>query len=112
MAAPMPRVPPVTSATRPRLGLAGSLVVARASPVRLSSLTSCLRRASESLVVLRGGLLQLGQHGRVAKGGSVAGIAALRDIAQQPAHDLAGPGLGHVLRPDDPLRPGEFADAL
>src|ERR1700722_15912951 len=33
-------------------------------------------------------------------------------MAQQPAHDLAGPGLGHVVGPDDPLGPGELADPL
>src|SRR6185503_3045201 len=51
-------------------------------------------------------------HGRVAQGGHVAERAALGHVAQEAAHDLARAGLGQVVGPDDPLGPGELADAL
>ena len=38
--------------------------------------------------------------------------AALGDVAQQPAHDLARARLGQVVGPDDPLGAGELADPL
>src|ERR1700730_8085741 len=72
MAAPMPRVPPVTNATRPST-----------SPGRVP-------RSCSSEVV----------------------IACFLSPAQQPAHDLAGPGLGHVVGADDSLGPGELSGAL
>src|SRR5215218_8556284 len=48
----------------------------------------------------------------VAQRGDVAELAALGDVAQQPAHDLARAGLGQVVGPDDALGPGELADPL
>src|SRR5215471_21564460 len=57
-------------------------------------------------------LLQPVQHGRVAEGAGVPRLAALGDVAQEPAHDLAGPGLGQVIGPDDPLWPGELPDPV
>ena len=57
-------------------------------------------------------LLQLRHHGRVAQRRHVAERAALGDVAQQAAHDLARARLGQVVGPDDPLRPGELADPL
>lgn len=44
------------------------------------------------------GLLQPSEYGWVAQRGDVTGLAAFRDIAQQPAHDLPGPGFGQVAR--------------
>jgi hypothetical protein len=55
-------------------------------------------------------VLQLGDDRRVAQGGDVTELTAVRDVAQQSAHDLPGPGLGQVLNPDDPARPGQLAD--
>src|ERR1700759_4291392 len=57
-------------------------------------------------------LLQLLHHVRVAQRGDVTELPALRDVAQQPAHYLARAGLGQIVAPDDPLRPGELADLL
>jgi hypothetical protein len=34
------------------------------------------------------------------------------DVAQQPAHDLAGPGLGQLRHDHDLPRPGDLADLL
>src|SRR5919107_1320728 len=56
--------------------------------------------------------LELLHHVGVAQRGDVAELLALGDVAQQAAHDLARAGLGQVVGPDDPLRPGELADAL
>src|SRR4051794_323844 len=55
-------------------------------------------------------VLELLHDVRVAQRRHVAELAALGDVAQQPAHDLAGAGLGQVVGPDDPLRAGELAD--
>ena len=40
----------------------------------------------------------------------VAEFATLSDIAEQPAHDLARPGLGQVVGEDDRLRAADLAD--
>src|SRR5688500_19384652 len=48
----------------------------------------------------------------VGKRGDVTEIALLRDITQQPAHDLSGARLGQVGRAHDLLRPRELADHL
>src|SRR4051812_35991169 len=56
--------------------------------------------------------LELLHHGRVAERGHVSQLAALGDVAQEPAHDLPGSGLGQVVGPDDPVGPGELADPL
>src|SRR3954468_3005112 len=56
--------------------------------------------------------LELLHDVRVAERRDVAHLLALGDVAQQAAHDLARAGLRQVVRPDDPLRPGELADAL
>src|SRR3954470_1666475 len=56
--------------------------------------------------------LELAHDVRVAQRRHVAELAALGDVAQQPAHDLARAGLGQVLGPDDPLRPRELADPV
>ena len=77
----------------------------RAAPP-LSALLLALRLALLDLVA------ELGHHVRVAQRGDVAELAALGDVAQQPAHDLARAGLGQVVGPDDPLRPRELADPL
>ena len=49
---------------------------------------------------------------RVAQRRHVAELAALGDVAQQPAHDLARARLGQVVGPDDAPRARELADAL
>src|SRR3954451_23396676 len=54
--------------------------------------------------------LELLHHVRVAQRGHVAELAALGDVAQQPAHDLARARLGQVVGPDDALGPRELAD--
>ena len=56
--------------------------------------------------------VELLHHVRVAQRRDVAELAALGDVAQQPAHDLAGARLRQVVGPDDPLRPRELADPL
>src|SRR4051812_17021666 len=48
----------------------------------------------------------------VAQRRDVAELAALGDVAQQAAHDLARACLGQVVGPDDALRPRELADPL
>src|SRR2546430_17228827 len=53
--------------------------------------------------------LELRQHRRVTQRGHVAGLAVFRYVAQEPAHDLPGPGLGQVVGPDDPAGPGQLA---
>ena len=73
------------------------------------------RVATDSRLVLRGAdlldlRLELLHHRRVAEGGDVAHLAALGDVAEQAAHDLAGAGLREVAGPDDPLRPGDLRD--
>src|SRR5262249_41150716 len=110
MAAPIPRVPPVTRTTRSR-------IVARSGEVRPSSscrgvVMSCSPSRSFWLCALLRGLLQPVQHGGVAQGGGIPRLAALRDVAQQAAHDLAGPRLGQVIGPDDPFWPGELPDPV
>ena len=57
-------------------------------------------------------LVELLDHVGVAQRGHVAELAALGDVAQQPAHDLARAGLRQVVGPDDPLRARELADPL
>ena len=57
-------------------------------------------------------LAELLHHRRVAERRHVAELAALGDVAQQAAHDLAGARLRQVVGPDDALRPGELADPL
>src|SRR6266702_203942 len=51
-------------------------------------------------------------HRGVAQRGDVSELASLRDVLQEPPHDLAGPRLREVVGVDDPLRPGELADLL
>ena len=57
-------------------------------------------------------LLELLRHRRVAQRRHVAELAALGDVAQQPAHDLPRARLRQVAGPDHPFRPGQFADPL
>src|ERR1700745_3340133 len=57
-----------------------------------------------------GSALELRKYRRVTQRGHVAGLAVFRDVAQEPAHDLPGPGLGQVVGPDDPAGPGQLAD--
>ena len=45
----------------------------------------------------------------VGQRGGVAEVAALGDVAQQAAHDLAAAGLGQVVGEDDGLGPGDGA---
>ena len=67
---------------------------------------SGLVRAGEAYSSLASpALLKVFHHARLAQGRHVAQLAALSDVAQQAAHDLAGARLGHVGGPDDPLRP-------
>ena len=47
---------------------------------------------------LRHARLDQVHHGRVGERGDVAELAVLGDVAQQPAHDLAGAGLGQLRR--------------
>src|SRR4051812_50031147 len=56
--------------------------------------------------------LELLHHVGVAQRRDVTELAALRDVAQQAAHDLAGAGLGQIVGPDDALGPRELADPL
>ena len=56
--------------------------------------------------------LQLRHHVGVAQGRHVPQRAALGDVTQQPAHDLARARLGQIVGPDDALRPRELADPL
>src|SRR4051812_17605277 len=56
--------------------------------------------------------LELLHDVRVAQRGDVAQLAALGDVAQQPAHDLARARLRKVVGPDDALGPRQLADAL
>src|SRR3954463_12622131 len=56
--------------------------------------------------------LELLHHVGVAQRRDVAELAALGDVAQQPAHDLARARLRQVVGPDDALGPRELADAL
>ena len=51
-------------------------------------------------------------HRGVGQGGDVAELAVLGDVAEQPAHDLAGAGLGQLLDDHDLPRPGDRADLL
>ena len=51
-------------------------------------------------------------HRRVGERGDVADLAVLGDVAQQPAHDLARPGLGQLLDDHDLARLGDRADLL
>ena len=46
----------------------------------------------------------------IRQGGDVAGIPAVGDRGQHPAHDLARAGLGHVWYDPDSPRPGDLAD--
>ena len=72
-------------------------------------------RAPAALLLVRAArldlLLQRAHHVGVAQRRDVAERAALGDVAQQPAHDLARARLGQVVGPDDPLGPRELADA-
>ena len=56
--------------------------------------------------------LELRHDVRVAQRRDVAELAALGDVAQQAAHDLARARLGKVVGPDDALGPRELADPL
>src|SRR5581483_8593476 len=56
--------------------------------------------------------LELGHDVWVAERGDVTERPALRDVSQQPTHDLAGPGLWQIVGPDDSLGPGELADPV
>ena len=55
-------------------------------------------------------LLQLRDHSRIGQGGRVTEGAALGDVAQEAAHDLARAGLGEVGREEDVVGTGEGAD--
>src|ERR671910_693232 len=55
-------------------------------------------------------LLEILHDSRLAQRGHVAQLAALGDVAQQPAHDLSRAGFGNVRGPDDALGTGEPAD--
>ncbi len=57
-------------------------------------------------------LLQLAHHVRIRQRRGVAQRAAFGDVLEQPAHDLAAPGLGQVGREEDVVRPGDGADLL
>ena len=57
-------------------------------------------------------LLQALDHVGVAQRGDVAERAALGDVAQQPAHDLARARLRQVVGPDHALGARELADPL
>ena len=52
--------------------------------------------------------LEFLHHVGVAQGRHVAQLAALGDVAQQAAHDLAGAGLGQVVGPDRPASAGRI----
>src|SRR5215203_6254613 len=54
--------------------------------------------------------LELLHHARLAQRRHVSQLAALGDVAEQSAHDLARARLWHVGGPDDPPRPRELAD--
>src|SRR5215472_12587475 len=110
MAAPIPRVPPVTRATRSR-----TVPRSAACPVSagcVDVVMSCSLLARSALCALLRCLLQPVQHRRVTQRGGIPGLAALRYVAQEPAHDLAGPGLGQVISPDDPFWPCELPDLV
>src|SRR6266540_1419734 len=47
---------------------------------------------------------------RVREGGHVADVGEVGDRGDDPAHDLAGAGLGHVRDDPDVLGPGDLAD--
>jgi hypothetical protein len=48
----------------------------------------------------------------VGQGGHVSDVGEVGDSRDDPAHDLAGAGLGHVRHDPYPLRPGDLADLL
>jgi hypothetical protein len=51
-------------------------------------------------------------HRRVGQRGDVTGVAAVRYVPQQPAHDLAGPGLRQLRDDQDLPQLGDLADLL
>ncbi len=64
-----------------------------------------------SPVLARGHLRRdVGHHHRIAQRRHIAELAAVGHVAEQPAHDLARAGLGEIVRPDDPLGPGQLSD--
>src|SRR4051794_37570243 len=86
----------------------------RAAPSRrMTSRTSVSGVGALLLVAALGDLLlELLHDRRIAQRRDVAQLAALGDVAQQPAHDLARARLGQVARPDDPPWARELADPL
>src|SRR5690606_21622544 len=60
----------------------------------------------------RRGALELVDDVRVREGRDVTELAALGDVLEQAAHDLAGAGLRQVLGEQHLRRPGDLADAL
>src|SRR5947209_17131506 len=98
-------------------GRSASVIVetirARAS-VRLDlALERCSMGRPLLLVVLSGDLaLQVLHAPGFAQRRDVAQLAALGDVPQQSAHDLAGARLRQVRRPDHLLRARELADPL
>jgi hypothetical protein len=100
-------------------GSSRPLLCAPAPDGRRAAGTTTARHAAARRTAQSCGLLALGDPGLellhdrgVAQGGDVAELAALGDVAQQAAHDLARAGLGQVVGPDDALRAGQLADAL
>ena len=57
-----------------------------------------------------GAVADLLDDGGVGERGGVAELAALGDVAEESAHDLAGAGLRQVVGEDDRLRPADLAD--
>src|SRR4051794_22912387 len=57
-------------------------------------------------------LLEILHHAGLAQRRHVAELVPLGDVAQQPAHDLAGARLRQVGGPDQLLGPRELADLL
>src|SRR4030095_8671572 len=87
-----------------------------ASPTKTCS--RCTRHAGhvrrEPLLLLRGlrcgSLLDLVDNRRVGQGCGVSELPLLRDVAEEPAHDLPGACLRELRREDDVRRAGELAD--
>src|SRR5512147_1792733 len=56
--------------------------------------------------------LEPGDHARVGERGDVADRLAVRDVAEEAAHDLPGSRLRQIGRQDDLVRPCDLADLL
>src|SRR5262245_10953763 len=84
---------------------AARMVMSRMAP-RLSSRPDHGPRAADPgaaalllvlLRLLRGSLADLFDDTSIGQRGRVTQLAALGDVAQEAAHDLAGPGLGQLV---------------